>query len=191
MTGADRLTVESTEEPTKQRRWLNFFGHVSRFGLHALVFLPICVLSVIAGFYGVQLRTVLLTALFAWSSVTLEICWSCVLKKYDLMQLFGVMARRSDDRTNRIWYEDRLSETRIWFNWYIIFTAFSFVGWVMVALCEVVHMKGGTELSSSALISAGAFASFNWLVAAAKLWIVTRHESGSYLPDSSVSFSGS
>ena len=156
--------------------WQKFLAHLSRFMLHGLVFLPIVVIAFLAISEGVEYGNVLLFCLFTATSVSMEICWSCVLKKFELVQTLGCMARNATNPSTKTQCESQLFDARSGFSWYLILTASTVVGWMLVATCEVKHMTG-KHPDEFLLKLTGVFSAFNLAAALVKLWITTSEDS--------------
>jgi hypothetical protein len=149
-------------------------GHLARFLMHGLVFVPILFVFVLSVFDDVDLGVIGLWTIFAATTVSLEICWSCYLKQDELAEFFEECARESSGKPQQTWIR-RLSITKVRKNFYLVLSVTTLIGWGLIAFCEERHLTGG-HLGPSKIIGAGAFASFNLFAAIGKLWVTTKDE---------------
>src|SRR3954470_15294444 len=142
---------------------------LSRFCLHLCVFLPMIGIFVTAWVKGAAADEVLLIALFTVTSVSLEICWTCVLKRAEAKEQLVKMAQKAPAR-KKPEIEKRLLAETVGLNFYYAVTAVTLVGWFVIATCEVDHLLK-SPLSAAMIRTAGALATICVCLSTTKLWL--------------------
>lgn len=147
---------------------------VLHFLFESMVLLPVVGIAVGAYAFDVPTENILVFAAFAFTAISMEICWSCIVHAVMMIMRLGEMARLGNkyDHPKTQEVEERLSNLKYLTAVFVLATMLTLVGWLFIAIFEIRHLllKENDGLWHHYFLL-GLFSLLNFTLAMGKLWL--------------------
>jgi hypothetical protein len=146
-----------------------------RFLYELVVLFPVALIAVGASAFDVPRTKIFVFVTIAYTTISLEICWSCILHAHSLMDRLEELARLANFHRHpeRLTVERRVRTLKIQTRFFELMTLATALGWFYVAATEIRFMSsdGGEKPSDLQVYFLGVCSGLNLCLAIGKLWL--------------------